>query len=214
MFINPINSIIIQYDERFTINLLLLSWNDMWTTIFADVHPPLYYLILKGISSIFINSGVDTVFVYKVVSIIPYILLLVVSVTKIRNDYGWFTSGLFMFTIATMSEFFIKFLTIRMYSWGLLFLVLAFIYLKDVMDKSDTKSWALFTLFVVLAMYIHNIILIPLGLIYVLLLVYIYVFKDNFKEELKKMVNISNYHCSLLFALVICIDKSNQYTTW
>jgi len=32
----------------------------------------------------------------------------------------------------------------------------------------------------------NNIILIPLGLIYVLLLVYIYVFKDNFKEELKK----------------------------
>ena len=63
-------------------------------------------------------------------------------------------------------------------------------------DKSDNKSWVLFTYFVFLAIYIHNIILIPLGILYVLLLPYIYVFKDNFKEELKKMVNICNYHSS------------------
>lgn len=220
MFINPINQVIIMADERFTINLLLLPFNDMWSQIVQDVHPPLYYFILLAGYDILKNFGFDIIFASKIISIIPYILLLLVSITKIRENYNWITTGLFAFSIATMSEFFIKIETIRMYSWGLLFLVLAFIFLKDVIEKQDIKSWILFTLFSVLAMYIHNIILIPLGIMYMLLLIHIYLNSSDKKDEIKKWfvsaIITALCYVPWLFVLISQINAShgNGQTTF
>ena len=69
----------------------------------SDVHPPLHYIILYAASPITSNN----IHLLKAVSIIPYFILLAISVTKIRKEYGWLACGLFTFTTATMSIFFI-----------------------------------------------------------------------------------------------------------
>lgn len=186
LFITPINTTYINIDERFTVNLVQLSYNDMMLQMMGDVHPPLYYFFLLPLTKLF-NLG-NNIFAFKIVSIIPYALMLILASTKIRKEYGWLTAGLYVFSMGTMSDFFMKYLTIRNYSWSMLFLTLSFVFLKDVLSKSDKKSWILFTFFNLCCIYTHNILFISVALMYLVILVHYLIEKDtiSLKNELKK----------------------------
>ena len=174
MLISPLNHMVVHVDEYFTLSVLNFPITNLPYVISHDVHPPFHYLLLKVITDILTIIGIqfDKVFVCKIASIIPYALILILSVTKIKKEYGYLTAGLFAFSMAVMSEFLAYYSVVRMYSWGMLFLILAFAFLKDVLDKNDTKSWALFTIFSVLTAYTHYFAAIPILCIYVALLVY------------------------------------------
>lgn len=166
MFISPISNVIINIDEYWTYTLVNLPFMDGMNVIIHDVHPPLHYLILYLLTPF----GLENLYLLKVASIIPYILIMAVAGTKIRNEYGWLTAGLTVFCIGVMSDFFVEFLTIRMYSWGLFFLLMAFIYYGDVRKSWDRRSWMLLTLFTILAAYTQYFFIITGGLIYLALL--------------------------------------------
>ncbi|WP_407379220.1 hypothetical protein [Methanobrevibacter sp.] len=184
MLVSPFNQMIIHIDEYFTISVLNFPITDLAYVIAHDVHPPLYYLLLKIASDILTIFGIgfDKIFIYKIMTIIPYAIILILSVTKIKNEYGYFTAGLFAFSMAVMSEFLVYYSILRMYSWAALFVVLAFLYLRDVIDKNDRKYWALLTIFSVLAAYTHYFAAIPIVCIYICLFIYLLL---NDKEKLK-----------------------------
>lgn len=185
MFLSPLTNMIINVDEYWTYTLVNLPFVNGMIVAVHDVHPPLYYLILY----LFTPFGLDNLYLLKAISIIPYGLLILVSLTKIRDEYGWFTAGLFIFTLGVMTDFFIQFLTIRMYSWGLFFVLMSFIYYKDVITYWDRKSWALLTLFTLLSAYTQYFFAITCGLIYLLLLVKILrEHKDKLKQYGKSIL--------------------------
>ena len=179
MFISPLTNMFINVDEYWTYSLVNLPFMQGMIVAVHDVHPPLYYMILY----LFTPFGLANLYLSKVVSIIPYILIMVVSATKIRKDYGWLTAGLFVFCLGLMTDFFIEFLTIRMYSWGLFFVLMSFIYYKEVITHWDRKSWVLLTLFTLLSAYTQYFFAITCGLIYLLILVEIL---NNNKDKLKQ----------------------------
>ena len=179
MFFSPLTNIIINVDEYWTYTLVNLPLLDGMNVAAHDVHPPLYYLILY----LFTPLGLDNLYLLKVLSIVPYALLIIVSMTKIREDYGWLTAGLFVFSLGVMTDFFVEYLTIRMYSWGLFFLVMTFIYYKEVITHWDRKSWVILTLFTLLSAYTQYFFAITCGLIYLLLLIEIL---RNHKNKLKQ----------------------------
>lgn len=39
-------------DEAYSLNVIRQSWAKMWAALIKDVHPPLYYLIIKSASCI------------------------------------------------------------------------------------------------------------------------------------------------------------------
>ena len=166
MFISPLTNTIINIDEYWTYSLVNLPFMEGMTVAIHDVHPPLYYWILY----LFTPFGLGNLYLLKVVSIIPYILIMVVSATKIREDYGWLTAGLFVFCLGVMTDFFVEFLTIRMYSWGLFFLLMVFIYYKEVITRWDKKSWVLLTLFTLLSVSTQYFLALTCGLVYLLIL--------------------------------------------
>lgn len=166
MFVSPLANAFIHVDEYWTYSLVNLSFLDGMTVAIHDVHPPLYYMILY----LFSPFGLSNLYLLKIVSVIPYILIMVVSATKIRKDYGWLTAGLFVFCLGIMGDFFVEFLTIRMYSWGLFFVLMAFIYYGEVITYWDKKSWVLLTLFTLLAAYTQYFFIITCGLMYLLIL--------------------------------------------
>ena len=179
MFISPLTNTIINIDEYWTYSLVNLPFMQGMTVAIHDVHPPLYYWILY----LFTPFGLDNLYLLKVVSIIPYILIMIVSATKIRKEYGWLTAGLFVFCLGVMTDFFVEFLTIRMYSWGLFFLLMVFIYYKDVITNWDRKSWVLLTLFTLLSVSTQYFLALTCGLIYLLILVEIYTkHRDKLKQ--------------------------------
>lgn len=179
MFFSPLTNIMINVDEYWTYTLVNLPLLDGMNVAAHDVHPPLYYLILY----LFTPLGLDNLYLLKVLSIVPYALLIIVSMTKIREDYGWLTAGLFVFSLGVMTDFFVEYLTIRMYSWGLFFVVMAFIYYKEVITHWDRKSWVILTIFTLLSAYTQYFFAITCGLIYLLLLVEIL---RNNKDKLKQ----------------------------
>lgn len=179
MFISPLTNMFINVDEYWTYSLVNLPFMQGMIVAVHDVHPPLYYMILY----LFTPFGLANLYLSKVVSIIPYILIMVVSATKIREDYGWLTAGLFVFCLGLMTDFFIEFLTIRMYSWGLFFVLMSFIYYKEVITHGDRKSWVVLTLFTLLSAYTQYFFAITCGLIYLLILVEIL---NNNKDKLKQ----------------------------
>ncbi len=185
MFISPLTNTIINIDEYWTYSLVNLPFMEGMTVAIHDVHPPLYYWILY----LFTPFGLGNLYLLKVVSIIPYILIMAVSATKIREDYGWLTAGLFVFCLGVMTDFFMEFLTIRMYSWGLFFLLMVFIYYKDVITRWDKKSWVLLTLFTLLSVSTQYFLALTCGLVYLLILAEILTeHKDKIRQFAKSVL--------------------------
>ncbi|WP_407424389.1 hypothetical protein [Methanobrevibacter sp.] len=189
-------------DEGYTRGLLNLNLADMVTVTASDVHPPLYYFICflfkKLVSVIGLNMGIMHLLEFP--SLIPYLIILVISLTKIRKDYGLLSAGIFSLALIAMSEFFTYYLTARMYTWALLFMVIAFLFVKDILDKNDYKSWILFAVFVTLAAYTHYFSILTTVVIYIMLFVWIIFFKEreNITSNLKKLF-ISALLCVILF---------------
>lgn len=185
-----IKYLFISNDEWYTMGIINLSLPNMLQVTAGDVHPPMFYLILYGFIFLFklFSINIDLVYIMKITAMTPYVILLVVSLTKIRKDYGLLSAGIFSFTIIAMCNFFTYYLIARMYSWPLLFLILAFIYLKDVIEKGDLKYWILLSLFSVLGAYGHYFAAIPLIIIYLALFIYLLTKRDedSFKPQLKK----------------------------
>lgn len=177
----PMAHSLIHIDEYFTLEIVKLPLSDAWKIIIGDYHPPLYYILLKIVKklSLMTSLNLDLISVLKLFSILPYFILILFSATKIRKQYGWLTAGIFAFSVGLMSDFFISYLKIRMYSWGILFLYLGFIALYGVMTKSDKKSWMLLTIFAVLGAYTQYILAMSFIVLYLLLLGYILLYKEN-----------------------------------
>lgn len=196
MIFSDLTHVIFEIDEYFTFALIKFPINDIITITSNDVHPPLYYLILKFIIKTLnlTNLPYNLIYILKITSIIPYILILIVSLTKIKNEYNWLTAGLFAFTLITLSEFYINYVSIRMYSWAMFFLVMSFIYLKDALITSDKKSWILFTLFTILGAYTHYFAALSSFLIYLGLLIHIISNKNK--------INFKNWILSVIISII------------
>lgn len=191
MFFSPLSQTYINVDEHFTVNILKLPTMDFINKLVTDGHPPGYYfpqLIVGYILSLF-NIPVDYFRISKILATATYGILLFAAATKLKRDYGWFTAGLFAFALATLSEFFVQFVSARSYGLDILLLVMAFVYLKDVLFKSDRESWILFIVFSVLAGYSHYYSLFPVGFMYLMIIGNILKNKmSDFKSEFKKVI--------------------------
>ena len=120
----------IWYDELFTVGMIGHSYGELVELTAQDVHPPLYYMITKGVADLckLILPGVSTVAAAKMVSVLPYFVLLVYSVTFIRKRFSMFAGGLFLFCAVAMPQLSGYTVEMRMYSWALLFVTAAFLH--------------------------------------------------------------------------------------
>ncbi|MBD5525614.1 MAG: hypothetical protein HDR04_14585 [Lachnospiraceae bacterium] len=120
----------IWYDELFTVGMIEHSYGDLIAFTARDVHPPLYYCIVKFVLELckLISAQGNAVVIAKVVSVLPYFILLAYSVTFIRRRFGIFTGGLFMFCAIAMPQLSAYTVEVRMYSFALLFVTAAFLH--------------------------------------------------------------------------------------
>ena len=102
-----------------------------------DVHPPLYYLILKiivdGVRALV--PEISVIYVAKLVSVIPYIILMLVFATKVHKEWGYYVAGTGEFGILAMSNLINYGVEIRMYSFSVLFVTLTYLYIYDVVKR-------------------------------------------------------------------------------
>ncbi|MDE7130798.1 MAG: hypothetical protein K2O65_03235, partial [Lachnospiraceae bacterium] len=120
----------IWYDELFTVGMIEHSYGDLIAFTARDVHPPLYYCIVKFVLELckLISAQANAVVIAKVVSVLPYFILFAYSVTFIRRRFGILTGGLFMFCAIAMPQLSAYTVEVRMYSFALLFVTAAFLH--------------------------------------------------------------------------------------
>ena len=178
----------IWYDELFTVGMIEHSYGDLIAFTVRDVHPPLYYCIVKFVVELckLMAPTADTVITSKIVSVLPYFILLLYSVTFIRKRFGIFTGGLFLFCVVSMPQLSAYTVEIRMYSWALLFVTAAFLHAYCIVTGHEFDNLS----------YIHYIALILYGLAaaytqyfacVAVIMVYLYVLVVFFIKDRKRI---------------------------
>lgn len=109
-------------DEAFSLRMIEHSWFEIVQLTAMDVHPPLYYFILKlGVGITHNISGIPIIVCAKLVSVMPILILWIMNVLYIRPRYGKCVAGMFSLCITAAPNLTAYSVDIRMYGWGLLF---------------------------------------------------------------------------------------------
>ena len=114
----------IWFDEAYSVSLVKHSFRDIWIIGGNDVHPILYYWLLK-IVGIFFNYSILS---YRVFSLLSIIFLGIVGYTHIRKDFGVKTGFIFSFMVFFLPIMPFYANQIRMYSLAIFFTTLLCIY--------------------------------------------------------------------------------------
>ncbi len=147
----------IWYDEVYSLNLVEGNFAQIISGTAQDVHPPLYYLILK--LGLLIGNGllgINAIYVAKFISIIPIFLTVIINHKWVRKWAGegiWLHSFCILVMPRIMSHAGIE---IRMYSWAGLFVYVAFLFAVSILRDGDrTGHWVGLTLTALAASYCH-----------------------------------------------------------
>ncbi|MBD5509028.1 MAG: hypothetical protein HDR05_13560 [Lachnospiraceae bacterium] len=164
----------IWYDELFTVSMAEHSYGELVRFTAADVHPPLYYIIVKFFAELckLLMPGTGTVIPAKLVSTLPFLLLLLYSVTWIRKRWGIFTGGLFLFCVTAMPQLPAYTVEVRMYGWALLFVTAAFWHAQGCLTENRRYlHGAAFVLYSLAAAYTQYFAAVAVGMVYLYLLI-------------------------------------------
>lgn len=148
-------------DEGFSILLARQNIGGILTGTAADVHPPLYYLVLK----IAISILGESVLVLHLTSYLAFVGVCVLSVTFIRKNFGLLSAYLALFFTGLTEYGVIYSVEIRMYSWALLFITLTFCAAYKIIENRETnvKVWIVMSVFALFAGYTHYFALIAVA---------------------------------------------------
>lgn len=173
-------------DEAYTIQLIREnSFSGMIAETAMDVHPPLYYLLLK----VFVTVFGQSITAYKLFSVIPMVLLMVLAWTKVRRNWGIRTACLFLLfvnAIPCMLEYTIQ---IRMYSLACFFTTWAALSAYDVWKTGKRFQVVQLTIASMCACYTHNYAMLSCVFVYAVLLV-VSIIRYQKKKEKQLLVQV------------------------
>ncbi len=160
-------------DETFSMKMVENNYFEILHLTAMDVHPPLYYWILKIITSLKNVLPVSVVTLGKLTSVLPFLILFIISLTKVRMRFGIESAAVFILCITGMPKMMHYAVEVRMYSWGILFLVCMCLAFYDWMQAEDWKFQNLrFAIWGLLAAYVHYFAALSAAVIYVMMFVW------------------------------------------
>lgn len=157
-------------DEYYSIHLVELDWAEIPDFTAGDVHPPLYYYILKVFVTLFGNAHA----VYRIASFAAYLLTVAMVLVLFRPAFGRLATFFFLCLMGPNAASLHYFTEARMYGWALFFVLLCgFSGYKLVEGSAHLRRWWItLTLTGLIAGYLHYYALLAVGLIYLSLLIY------------------------------------------
>lgn len=149
-------------DEAYTIRLAQMRLPAMFAETAADVHPPLYYMLVRLTGGLLGYRGT----VFHFTSLIPYGIILVLALTVLWKRYG-VTTSLILITLISLLPNAIQYnVEVRMYSWGALFVLLSYLFLWQILSRNNWVDYAGFVIFSLSAAYTHYYCLISVAFFY------------------------------------------------
>ncbi len=183
-------------DEALSLNWTRLPWAKMMARLIVDVHPPLFYIMLRSFSF----ASLGSIALGKAFVLLGYIITVFVGVFFLQKEFS--TPSFIFYTLFTASipMMLVKTVEIRMYSWAICFVVLTGIFMYKVMcDSKVMRYWIGFTLMALASAYTHYFALLVMVFLYPLLLVFFLINKD--RDAMKKW-------------LIMCVCTVIGYLPW
>ena len=169
----------IWFDESYSVGLMNHSFAEIWTIGGNDVHPILYYWMLKIVNLIFGTNYIA----YRIFSVLGICVLGILGLTHIKKDFGKEVGILFTFFSFFLPVMLNYALEFRMYSWTIVFVTLMLIYAHRWIKERTTKNIILFGLASIASCYMHYYALVCSGFVNLALIIYVI---KNRKEIAKK----------------------------
>lgn len=181
----------IWYDELFTMEFATRPVKELISLTARDVHPPFYYMIVRFFILLCDSLGIigdgavlSAESVAKLVSVLPFFILMIYGATTIRKRFGILPAGLFSFAIITMPQMPEYTTEIRMYSWAMLFVTMALLHGLSLLDSimgRGREGWNIIDglmlwLSTTAAAYTHYYAAFAIGIIYGILIVWMLVY--------------------------------------
>lgn len=139
-------------DEAFSVRLARMTVRDLVISSAKDVHPPLYYLILK----LFGFFGGQSLLSYRIISVTPiWLILCYFGAFKLSKKYGLASSILFIVIFGGAYYTCEEAVNVRMYSFAAFFVIAAFFYSLEWFETKKNVDLILASVFTVCAMYTH-----------------------------------------------------------
>lgn len=166
------------YDEAFTGILIRQPWKEMIQMVKSDIHPPLYYMLLKAWSAVF---GHET-FALRAFSISVNIAHLGVFYVFIKKYFSDTKFALVAAVLFAINPFLIAYSAeARMYSLFALLYFCAFYFFIKAMREKKNIHWIFFSIFYSLCLYTHYMAI--LGILP--FFIYIIFEKDRLKSSIR-----------------------------
>ena len=216
----------IWYDELFTMKFASYSIGELIGLTARDVHPPLYYIIVRlfllaGNALGIVGSGEEQLgseMLAKMVSILPFLLMAVYSLTTVRKHFGLLTAGMFSFAIVTMPQMPEYTTEIRMYSWAAFFVTAALLHgfslyraFKRKEKKADLPDAIAMYLYATAAAYTHYYAALSAGIVFMFLLV---LMLCEYISGRKKESSDKRFPVTIISLLVSMILTAISYLPW
>lgn len=155
------------YDEAYTMEMIKHTFGEISKITAADVHPPLYYYMLK----LFMLPFGESVLAAKIFSIIPMCLTMLLGYSVIGREVNKRTGILFCIFFALMPVFTVYAVQIRMYTWCAFFVFACGIFAYKTYSEDKISYWILTAIFASAAAYSHYFALVSAGIIYGILMI-------------------------------------------
>ena len=191
----------IWYDEVFSMGFIRGSLKDIVSLTARDVHPPLYYIWLKAVTTLATGIAGSRCLIpaAKIASMLPWIGVFAMALTYIRKKYGLDTACFYIFLMTVMPQLATYYVEIRMYSLGLMLLTAAVLTADRILDDKQGAGiplWGLFCVLGILTAYTQYYACIGIAGIYAAMLI-IFMIKGG--ESRKNAVKL--IACALVSAV-------------
>ena len=172
----PVMAYNVIWDEAYSIDLVRGSIIRIIQESAIDVHPPLYYLILKA----FNLFGEESLLRYQLVTAVgTYLNVFILGATIIRKRWGCRVSFLYILWFG-LSYSTLEYTTlVRMYSWGAFFVTAAALFLFLYYENNGKREFILGIVMTLAAMYTHYYALVAVFFIWLILLLAVVVKREK-----------------------------------
>lgn len=190
------------FDEAYSVGMATHSFKEIWEIGGNDVHPVLYYWVLRVINLITNGSIIG----YRIFSAFCIAALGIIGFTHIRKDFGEKVGILFSFFVLFLPASCLFANEIRMYSMAILLVTIFAIYANRIY-KGDTswKNWIIFALSSLACIYTHYYGLMIAGIISLIMLFKFVKYKRT--ESLIRLIGVG------VFQLVLYIPWLLSFLT-
>lgn len=190
-------------DEAFDLNMITHKFGYFLLNS-RDASPPLHFAILKAFVDIFsfVFPNINSIYVAKFCSLVPYVVICVISNTYVKKKFGELAGalcGLLCITMPTLYTFGIQ---IRQYSWTVLLAFVWFVFFCEYVSNEKLVYAAVLALVGPISVFAHYYVVFGIVYAYVFYGIYCIVTK-KYKQIL--MLVLSSIASSLIFSIWLYI---------